>query len=50
MKYKPELCLFGNVARVYAELTKTNNKVFNNKVEADSKLYENLVEADKTTI
>ena len=29
MKYKPELGFFGNLARAFSELTKTNNKVFN---------------------
>ena len=29
MKYKPELGLWGNIKRALEELTKTNNKVFN---------------------
>lgn len=29
MKYKPELGWFGNLERAFAELTKTNNNVFN---------------------
>ena len=29
MKYKPELGWFGNLERAFAELTKTNNTVFN---------------------
>ena len=29
MKYKPELGFFGNLTRAFSELTKTNNKVFN---------------------
>lgn len=29
MKYKPELGLWGNIKRALDELTKTNNKVFN---------------------
>ena len=36
MKYKPELGLVGNLKRTIAELTKTNNKVFNNKAEVDA--------------
>ena len=29
MKYKPELGFFGNLERVYSELTDTNRNVFN---------------------
>ena len=50
MNYKPELGLFGNVKRAFSELNKTNNKVFNNKAEADRKLAENLASADETAI
>lgn len=31
MRYKPELGLFGNVARAFEEMTKTNNEVYNTK-------------------
>ena len=29
MNYKPELGIWGNIKKVFSELTKTNNKVFN---------------------
>lgn len=40
MRYKPELGFFGNLERAYAELTKTNNNIFNNKSEVDARFYE----------
>ena len=33
MKYKPELGFFGNLERAFAEMTKTNNTVFNTQNE-----------------
>lgn len=37
MNYNPELGIFGNIKKLFTESNKTNNKVFNNKVEADTK-------------
>ena len=36
MKYKPELGWFGNLERAFAELTKTNNKVYNTENTANN--------------
>lgn len=40
MRYKPELGFFGNLERTLAELTKTNNKVFNteNRIAANEEV------------
>lgn len=46
MRYKPELGFFGNLEKAFAELTKTNNKVFNNKSEVEQA----LAEADEIAI
>ena len=50
MRYKPELGFFGNLERTFTELTKTNNKVYNNKSEVDQALAENLAETDEMAI
>lgn len=50
MKYKPERGFFGNLERAFEEMTKTNNKVFNNKSELDSRLAQNLAESDEIAI
>lgn len=36
MKYDPSLGIIGNLKCLFDERNKTNNKVFNNKAEADS--------------
>lgn len=40
MNYEPELGFFGNMKRLYAEQTKTNNKVFNteNRISANEEV------------
>lgn len=46
MRYKPELGFFGNLERAFEEMTKTNNKVFNNQTATEQA----LAEADEIAI